>query len=200
VPPAADVDPGPHEHRGRVLTFWPYVDHDAEARVDGRELGRTLAAVHRSLRDCDEVLPWLGPIAELDHVVDTLAALEVVDRAEASRLHDGVAACRAQLPAPGAADRLLHGDAHGGNVLVTPDGPRWTDFEDCCRGPIAWDLARLIDRAGVDALAGYGPDASSDDELAPFVVARTVQSEVWRHVARARDDGRLDTALDQLGP
>ena len=39
--------------------------------------------------------------------------------------------------------RPLHGDAHTGNVLMTPDGPLWTDFEDACAGPVEWDLASL---------------------------------------------------------
>lgn len=49
--------------------------------------------------------------------------------------------------------RPLPGDAHTGNVLTTPRGPRWTDFEDVCAGPVAWDLASLT--VTEEAIAAY---------------------------------------------
>jgi hypothetical protein len=57
---------------------------------------------------------------------------------------------------------VLHGGPNPHNVLLTPAGLRWIDFEACCRGPIEADLAYLgpaaTRRVGVDrellALAG----------------------------------------------
>ncbi len=43
----------------------------------------------------------------------------------------------------GAAQQLLHGEPHPGNVLNTKEGPRFVDLETCCRGPIEFDLARV---------------------------------------------------------
>lgn len=34
----------------------------------------------------------------------------------------------------------VHGDPHLGNVLISKDGPLWTDFEAVCSGPLEWDL------------------------------------------------------------
>jgi len=45
----------------------------------------------------------------------------------------------------------LHGDAHAGNVLVTPSGPMWNDFEDAWCGPVEWDYACASD--GFDSAA-----------------------------------------------
>jgi hypothetical protein len=49
---------------------------------------------------------------------------------------------------------VLHGGPHSHNVLATPSGLRWIDFETCCRGPVEADLAYLGDagasRHGVD--------------------------------------------------
>ncbi len=51
--------------------------------------------------------------------------------------------------------RPLHGDAHTGNVLMTPKGPRWTDFEDVCVGPVEWDLASMtVSDEALDAYPG----------------------------------------------
>ncbi|HLK23676.1 MAG TPA: phosphotransferase, partial [Caulobacteraceae bacterium] len=37
----------------------------------------------------------------------------------------------------------LHGDAHPGNVMVTPAGAIWADLETACLGPLEWELTSL---------------------------------------------------------
>jgi Ser/Thr protein kinase RdoA (MazF antagonist) len=41
----------------------------------------------------------------------------------------------------GAAEQLLHGEPHPGNVLNTKNGLLFIDLETCCRGPVEFDLA-----------------------------------------------------------
>jgi hypothetical protein len=49
----------------------------------------------------------------------------------------------------GAAEQLLHGEPHPGNVLRTKDGLLFVDLETCCRGPIEFDIAHArTDAAG----------------------------------------------------
>ena len=38
---------------------------------------------------------------------------------------------------------MLHGEPHPGNLLSTPDGLLFIDFETCCRGPIEFDVAHV---------------------------------------------------------
>ncbi|GAB7125833.1 serine/threonine protein kinase [Silvimonas sp. JCM 19000] len=38
----------------------------------------------------------------------------------------------------------LHGDCHAGNVLWTPDGPHFVDFDDCRSGPALQDLWMML--------------------------------------------------------
>ena len=56
----------------------------------------------------------------------------------------------------------LHGDCHGSNVLWTPDGPHFVDFDDSRMGPAVQDLWMLLSgerhdmvRQMGDVLAGY---------------------------------------------
>jgi len=41
----------------------------------------------------------------------------------------------------GAAEQLLHGEPHPGNLLRTTKGLLFTDLETCCRGPVEFDIA-----------------------------------------------------------
>lgn len=43
----------------------------------------------------------------------------------------------------GAAEQLLHGEPHSGNVLSTKIGPLFIDLETCCFGPIEFDLPHV---------------------------------------------------------
>jgi Ser/Thr protein kinase RdoA (MazF antagonist) len=193
VAPSGELPPGPHLARGRVLSFWEYVEHDASFRPRLATVAATLKVLHDALADFDGDLQYLGPpLADLADVVDRLEAQGIVAAARAQRVREGIAACTAALPS--AADdrgRALHGDAHARNTITGPDGLRWNDFEDTCRGPIEWDLACLVRRSGRAALRHYGDDAPTEAELRPFVLARRLQVAVWSRVANERDLGHL---------
>ena len=47
-----------------------------------------------------------------------------------------------------AAEQLLHGEPHPGNVLGTRHGLRFIDLETCCRGPVEFDLAHAPEAVG----------------------------------------------------
>jgi Ser/Thr protein kinase RdoA (MazF antagonist) len=42
-----------------------------------------------------------------------------------------------------AAEQLLHGEPHPGNLLGTRSGLLFTDLETCCRGPVEFDVAHV---------------------------------------------------------
>ncbi|MDH5263710.1 MAG: serine/threonine protein kinase [Betaproteobacteria bacterium] len=77
----------------------------------------------------------------------------------------------------------LHGDCHAGNVLWTPGGPHFVDFDDARTGPAVQDLWMLLsgDRASMQAqlrhvLRGYEDFADFDDhELGLVEALRTLR-------------------------
>lgn len=89
------------------------------------------------------------------------------------------------------AAQAQHGDAHTKNAILTPDGPLWIDFEDCCSAPPSWDLAVLARRE----LDGFVVKAIRDrfvpGELATMMALRGLQTEVWNalFVVRGHDFG-----------
>ena len=153
--------PGPYLVDDRVVTLWTYVDHDPESSPDGFAAGRALREVHDLLSDFD---PRDMPVfPRLDEVRRILAHLDV-DPATAGELAEMVELAEAAAAALDAPAQVVHGDAWLGNVLHTPAGPLWSDFELTCVGHRELDLAcnetSSRDRGRTtqdDAfLAGYG--------------------------------------------
>ncbi|MBD0329452.1 MAG: phosphotransferase [Thermoleophilia bacterium] len=167
VPPADELDPGPHRRGGRVVTFWRFVE--ARGELDARAAGRGLREIHEALADYGDALPAAGHPDDTARMLDALrpsADVELLRRAASAR--------------PAGAGQALHGDAHLGNCLPAPAGPLWHDLETTCRGPREYDLAALVlgDRVGRDrpaaraALRAYGAhDADLLDAWLPVYAA-----------------------------
>lgn len=139
------AQPGPFEAEGLEVSLWEWAEHDASS-VSPAELGTMLGPLHRALESYPGNLPTLvGPLT------DIATALEVSSDATLHTVAAELVPLALSWPR-----RPLHGDAHTGNVLMTPSGPRWTDFEDVCVGPVEWDLASMT--VTEETLAAYpGP-------------------------------------------
>lgn len=182
VPPCTEPPAGPHHHDGLVLAFCSYVPHDPAYTPAAAEVGRMLGELHEALRDYPGELPEDGPIGDVGRVLDLLeregmlAGAELAGlRAEAARLAEAVRALPRQA---------LHGDAHPGNLLATPDGLVWNDFEDTWRGPLAWDLACLANTKRLDGRAAlaYYPDPPPEPEIEVCLELRRLFGVGWRLV------------------
>ncbi|HEV8251301.1 MAG TPA: phosphotransferase [Gaiellaceae bacterium] len=167
IPPADEVDPGPHRYGERIVTFWRYIEENGD--LDPGAAGTTLRAIHEALADYAGPLPPAGHPADLDAMLARLEPSPYVDvlREVAAR-------------APRHEGQALHGDAHLWNCLPTASGPLWHDFECACRGPREYDLAALVlrDRSqggyppARAALAAYGDhDRDLLEALVPVYAA-----------------------------
>jgi hypothetical protein len=197
APPADAVDPGPHEHDGMLVSFWRYVDHDPD-RFDPKSAGRSLRRLHDGLAGYPHRLPEFERLEEIARLLDVLEPSSIVSAAELRALRDVQTRLEAR-PRP-FARRPLHGDAHFGNVLWSPEGPLWTDLENVCSGPAELDLACLAwrDAPGTTAaLQAYGAhDSEVVEAVTPYlclflavwtvVIARRVRSETAVAEARRR--------------
>jgi hypothetical protein len=166
---------GPHTCDGRVITLWHEVPPGPPA--EGAAIGEALRDCHARLRTFDGELP---PLRALLHEAAALSP-ELAPRL--ARCTDALD----ELPA-----QPVHGDAGLGNVLP---GPRWNDWEDCCRGPVLWDMASLVARPRVmetdveraeAALAAYGDAPGRDELLDVAVEARVLQATAWSALSVAR--------------
>ncbi len=196
VPPSDVLPPGPHRHAGLEVTFWRHVEVLPVAPSPG-EVAAALTELHGHLAG----LPVSG--APLDTPLDDLTRFAErgrtwgADPAQLERLAARLGELRPRLAGEVVP---LHGDAHPGNLLATPEGWRWTDLEDTCAGPRAWDLAclrstsRLDGRAALDAY----PGAPSDAELAPWLELRRLHAAAWTLVAAAGHPRLRPAAEDRM--
>jgi hypothetical protein len=179
VAPCVDPPAGPHQYGGHTLTFFEYVPHDPGYVCTPAEVGRLLGELHEALRDYPGELRTDGPIADLRH------SSGLVDDAEVERL----AALVGDLPS-----QPLHGDAHPGNLLASPNGLVWNDFEDTWRGPLGWDLACLANTRRLDGWAGVAayPAPPPREEIDVCVELRTLYGAWWRRVSGLPAGPRTD--------
>jgi len=196
--PSDLLPPGPHQHDGLTLSFWRYAELLPE-RPTPAVAGTTLAELLAVLADVDP--GWDGdpldtPLGDLAVFGDRGAELGAPDDLVALT-GELLAELRPRLTGP---VRVLHGDAHPGNLLRTPSGWVWADLEDTCRGPVGWDLAclrrtsRLDGRAALDTM----PGAPSEAEIAPFSWLRALHASAWWFVHAVRVPADLPAAREQL--
>jgi aminoglycoside phosphotransferase (APT) family kinase protein len=151
VAPSVELPPGPHHAGPFAVTYWTFAARDPERTVSAETCAAMLPELHAGLASYPGELPDL-----LASTVDLPRWLATLDP-EAARLgpHDvevlHATARRVHQDLAGAAETVLHGDAHPGNILATVDGPCWIDFEEVCRGPREWDLATIGDPAVADS-------------------------------------------------
>jgi aminoglycoside/choline kinase family phosphotransferase len=151
APPIEGVAPTRDDDTGFMVSLWERLDNDPESAPSPREVAASLRELHRTLMRFEGELPSFEASLDLARTAlwddDQMRALSVSDRSMLRLAFDRLLA---EVRARRVVVRPLHGEAHDRNVLVTPQGLRWIDFEGACMGPLEWDLAFLPEQA-VDA-------------------------------------------------
>ncbi len=148
--PIAEVDPRvePMVYRrdGFEMTFWTYYEPIPPHDVAPAEYAGALYRLHAGYRRLDLATPHFT-----DRVAGALSIVGSRDRspelpdADRELLTSALSATSQAIEARDAPEQFLHGEPHPGNVLRTKDGLRFIDLETCCRGPIEYDIAHLVD-------------------------------------------------------
>jgi hypothetical protein len=135
------VDPRVYTRDGFAVTLWTYYDSVTPA-VSPAGYAKALERLHAGMREIDVPSPrFTDRIAEAQEIVaDPDLSPELAD-ADRAFLSGRLASLREAIEDRSAAEQLLHGEPHPGNVLSTKDGPLFIDLETCCRGPVEFDLA-----------------------------------------------------------
>lgn len=129
-------------HARRLRDEFLALRHRHRCPPDPRDIGITLHQCHQVLQTFSEELPSLAILHESLTILEQQAVRDDLSRDSIDLLARHLQSSIEILsPCP---PQALHGDAHGGNLLMTTDGLLWTDWEDAFAGPIEWDLASII--------------------------------------------------------
>jgi Ser/Thr protein kinase RdoA (MazF antagonist) len=156
---APRVDPRVYERDGFAVTLWTYYEPVTPREVSPADYANALERLHAGMRELDVRTPhFTDRVDEAQHLVERTNLTPELAAADRELLINTLGSRRQAIGDRGAAEQLLHGEPHPGNVLSTKTGLLFIDLETCCRGPVEFDLAHVPE----DVSERY---ADADEEL-----------------------------------
>jgi Ser/Thr protein kinase RdoA (MazF antagonist) len=138
------VEPRVYERDGFVVTLWTYYEPVAPREVSPADYAHALERLHAGMRKLDVTTPhFTDRVAEAQQLVASRDHAPAIADADRELLIHTLRSLSRAIGDRGAAEQLLHGEPHPGNVLSTKNGLLFIDLETCCRGPVEFDLAHV---------------------------------------------------------
>ena len=140
------VEPRIYVRDGFVITLWVYYEPASPQDIAPLEYAQALKRLHAGMRQIDAPAPhFTDRVAEAQRLVGDRAHTPELAEADRELLSNTLRSLRRAIGDRGAAEQLLHGEPHPGNVLRTKNGLLFIDLETCCRGPVEFDIAHVPD-------------------------------------------------------
>jgi aminoglycoside phosphotransferase (APT) family kinase protein len=147
-----------YERDGFTVTLWTYYEPAEPREPSSADYASALGRLHAGARTLDVPAPHFT--VRVEHAQRLVANRDrTPDLADADRdlLGGTLRTLRRAIVDRGAAEQLLHGEPHPGNVLTTKNGLLFVDLETCCRGPVEFDLAHAP-----EGVSEHYPDVDHD--------------------------------------
>jgi len=153
------AEPRIYERDGFVVTLWTYYQPVAPGEISPADYANALGRLHAGMRRLDVRTPhFTDRVHAAEQLVESSNLTPELAGADRELLISTLRNRRQAIGDRGAAEQLLHGEPHPGNVLSTKTGLLFIDLETCCRGPVEFDLAHVPE----DVSERY---ADADEEL-----------------------------------
>ena len=144
------VEPRVHLCDGFAINIWTYYERVSRQPVAPADYARALERLHVGLREIHLVTPhFRDRVAEAQQIAQSRELSPALSDSDRELLSSRLRDLQRAIVERGAAEQLLHGEPHDGNVLNTKYGPLFIDLETSCRGPVEIDIA-------------YAPEAVSE--------------------------------------
>jgi aminoglycoside phosphotransferase (APT) family kinase protein len=138
------AEPRVYERGGFAVTLWTYYNPADPREASPADYANALERLHAGMRELDLRTPhFIDRVEEAQHLVETADLTPDLADADRRLLSTSLRSRRQAIVGRGAAEQLLHGEPHPGNVLSTKSGLLFIDFETCCRGPVEFDVAHV---------------------------------------------------------
>ena len=133
-----------YERDGFLITLWTYYDPVSPRMRHQRTTRVPWSGCIAGLRQVDVVTPhFTDRVAEAQQLVARHEYTPALADADRELVRNTLRSLTKAIARRGAAEQVLHGEPHPGNVLNTKSGPLFIDFETVCRGPVEFDLAHV---------------------------------------------------------
>lgn len=138
------VEPRVYVRDGFVITLWTYYEPVSHRDVEPAEYARALELLHAGMRQADFAAPhFTDRVAEAQSLVGNRTQTPDLPDADRELLSNTLRKLTWAIGQRDAAEQLIHGEPHPGNLLRTKYGLLFTDLETCCRGPVEFDVAHV---------------------------------------------------------
>ena len=138
----ARVEPRVYERDGFTVTLWTYYEPAGPPEPSPAGYASALERLHAGLRKLDVPAPhFTDRVEQAQQLVASRDRTPALADADRELLGDTLRNLRRATGDRNAAEQLLHGEPHPGNLLSTENGLLFIDLETCCRGPVEFDLA-----------------------------------------------------------
>ncbi|HZD97429.1 MAG TPA: aminoglycoside phosphotransferase family protein, partial [Micromonosporaceae bacterium] len=135
------VEPRVYESDGFVVTLWTYYEPATHREVPPADYANALGRLHAGMRLLDIPTPhFTDRVEQAQQLVASREDTPALADADRELLGNTLRNLRRRIGERGAAEQLLHGEPHPGNLLTTKNGLLFIDLETCCRGPVEFDL------------------------------------------------------------
>jgi aminoglycoside phosphotransferase (APT) family kinase protein len=187
---------------GAIVSSWGWL-HDTGEQPRPGDLGRLLVQIHSLSLPIS--LPTWDPMANVYYRLEQAGDKRIPSwirrriAEEARSAERALGSVKYELQ-PG----VIHGDAHIGNLLSTPNGPAVLDLDDFCHGPREFDLAPTLAatrRLDLDEhdwasfCAAYGYDLATTSAAETLVRLRQLTMTTWLS-DQWGSDPRIDAEIE----
>lgn len=195
---------GPYDVGGTWMTFWKYVPQIQLESPSPSEAIELINGLSRAMKDFVDELPVLGV---WERTCQSAVRLSKHSDQSIQALLNVFLRVDEQIRLESSLLIPCHGDAHRGNLLPSPEGWVWSDFEDVSLMPAYWDLASFV---GNHALFGGIQEPTfrcildhinNDTDLKAFgfaITARILMSTIGNLDFALAGHGDLEFATRQL--
>ena len=168
------VEPRVYVRDGFVITLWTYYEPVSPRDVAPAEYAQALERLHAGMRHVDVAAPHFTDRVAEAQSVGTCARTPDLRDTDRELLSTTLRELTWAIGQRDAAEQLLHGEPHPGNLLRTKDGLLFADLETCCRGPVEFDVAHAPDE-----VSSHYPDADQE-LLRECRILMLAQVATWR--------------------